>query len=67
MSWNNAHVNKVTYPDHPDLEQALGNFRNQYIWYQQQIKYRKTRGVDSAPVESAWSSFLKLRKKYFSV
>lgn len=63
MSWNNAHVNEVTYPDHEDLEQALSNFRQQFIWYQQQMKYRK-RGIDTAPVEDAWAAFLKLRKKY---
>jgi len=63
MSWNEKHVNEETYPDHPDLEQALNNFRQQFTWYEQQQKYRK-RGVDSAPVESAWTYFLKLKKKY---
>jgi len=66
MTWNKEHINKVEYPDHPDLEQSLGNFRQQFSWYQQQLKYRKTSGIDTNPVETAWASFLRLRKKYFS-
>ncbi len=66
MTWNKEHINKVKYPEHPDLEQALGNFRQQFMWYGQQLKYRKTSGVDTGPVEYAWKTFLKLRKKYFS-
>ena len=66
MTWNKEHINEVRYPDHPDLEQALGNFRQQFCWYNQQLKYRKTSGVDSGPVECAWASFLRLRKKYYS-
>lgn len=61
MAWNEKHVNEVTYPDHPDLEQALCFFREQYTWYEQQLK-RRTKGVDTAPVELAWNNYLKLRK-----
>lgn len=64
MTWNEEHVNEVKYPDHPDLEQALCNFRQQYSWYSQQLKHRK-RGVSSDPVEGAWNSFLKLRNRYY--
>lgn len=64
MTWNDKHVNEVRYPDHPDLEQALNNFRQQFTWYEQQLKHRK-RGVDTAPVECSWNNFLKLRNKYF--
>lgn len=62
-AWNEKHVNEVTYPDNPNLEQALNNFRQQYTWYEQQIKSRK-RGVDTAPVETAWNTFLKLRNTH---
>jgi hypothetical protein len=61
--WNEKHVNEVTYPDHPDLEQALCHFRECFTWYEQQQKYRK-KGVDTAPVETSWNAFLKLKKKY---
>ena len=64
MTWNDKHVNEVRYPDHPDLEQALNNFRQQFTWYEQQLKHRK-KGVDTAPVECSWNNFLKLRNKYF--
>ena len=63
MSWNEKHVNEVRYPDNPNLEQALNNFRQQFSWYEQQIKYRK-KGVDVAPVTDAWNYFLKLRKQH---
>ena len=63
MAWNEKHENEVRYPDHPDLEQALNNFRQQFIWYEQQLKYRR-KGVDTTPVEAAWIHFLKLRKQY---
>lgn len=63
MSWNEKHVNEVRYPDNPDLEQALNNFRQQFTWYEQQIKYRK-KGVDVAPVTDAWNHFLKLRNQH---
>ena len=63
MSWNDKHVNDSRYPDNPDLEQALSNFRQQFTWYEQQMKYRKF-GVDTAPVEMAWNYFLKLRKQH---
>ena len=61
--WNEKHINEVTYPDHPDLEQALCNFRQQYTWYEQQQRYRK-KGVDTAPVEMAWATVLKLKKQH---
>lgn len=63
MSWNDKHVNDSRYPDNPDLEQALNNFRQQFTWYEQQMKHRKF-GVDTAPVEMAWNYFLKLRKQH---
>ena len=62
--WNEKHVNEVKYPDNPELEQALNNFRQQLTWYEQQIKYRTKMGVDVAPVEAAWNNFLKLRKQH---
>ena len=63
MSWNEKHINEVRYPGHPDLEQALNNFRQQYTWYEQQMKFRK-RGVDTAPVTDAYNTLLRLRKHY---
>lgn len=61
--WNKHQQNEVTYPDHPDLEQALCNFREQRVWYEQQQKFR-TKGVDTAPITDAWNTFLRLKKKY---
>ena len=50
MAWNEEHAraNEVTYPDNPELEQALGVFRDQWRWYQQQLKFRRTKSVDAA-------------------
>ena len=61
--WNKHHQNEVTYPDHPDLEQALCHFREQNMRYQQQQKYR-TKGVDTEAVTDAWTIFLRLKKKH---
>ena len=63
IKWNEKHVNEVKYPDNPELEQALNNFRQQFTWYEQQMRYRR-RGVDTTPVEAAWNTFLKLRKQH---
>ncbi len=64
MAWNEEHINEVTYPDHPDLEQALGHFREQYSWYKQQLKHRK-KVIDTSPVQAAWNTFLTLRNLYY--
>lgn len=60
--WNIKHENYVKYPDNPELEAALQNFRQQFTWYEQQLKYRRSRGVDPTGVEQTWNTFLKLRK-----
>ena len=66
MAWNEEHAraNEVTYPDNPELEQALGVFRDQWRWYQQQLKFRRTKSVDAAPIQTAWDHFLKLRNQH---
>ena len=65
LKWNEKwqEQNQVRYPDNPDLEQALNSFRQQYSWYEQQIKYRK-RGVDTTAIYDAWHIFLKLRNQH---
>jgi hypothetical protein len=63
MVWNNKHINKVDYPDNPELQQALDNFREQYSWYETQLKCRKF-GVNYLPVQDAWNQFSTLRNQY---
>lgn len=63
MSWNSKHVNEVKHPGNPELEQALGAFRDQYRWYEQQMKYRR-KGIDTDPCQAAWNYYLKLRKQH---
>ena len=63
-NWNSLHENEVRYPDNPELEQALMNFRQQNNWYEQQLKYRKSRTVDPTHVQAAWDQFIKLRNEH---
>ena len=65
MPWNDKQTNIVRYPDHPDLEQAYMNFRDQYVWYDQQTRQRRKMGFDVGPVTDAWNRYLKLRNRYY--
>jgi hypothetical protein len=63
-AFNPDDFNVITYPDNLPLEQALNIFRRAHASYQQQLKFRRKFAVDHGIVQSAWDSFLKLRKEH---
>jgi hypothetical protein len=63
MPWNALHVNEIDYPDNPELQQALDNFRQQYSWYESQLKCNRY-SIDLTVVQTAWDNYLRLRNRY---
>ena len=62
MAWNDKHENEVRYEE-PDLQAAYAHFKDLSVYYGVQIA-RKYKCPDTSPIQDAWNTYLKLKKKH---